>query len=484
VGDGALTGGLAYEGLNNAGHLGTDLVIVLNDNSMSISPNVGSVSTYLTRLRSDPAFSRMKRDIEVALRRIPVVGDTMAETAERLKDSLKYALTQGALFEELGVRYFGPLDGHDIQTLRAVLERARLMRGPVLLHVVTKKGHGYGPAEADPGKFHGTGSFDPKTGKGVSKGGAGRPSWSQAFARALSALAAEDPSIVAITAAMADGTGLVEYQERFPNRFFDVGIAEAHAVTFAAGLATQGMKPVCAIYSTFLQRAYDQIIHDVAVQGLHVVFCLDRAGLVGEDGATHNGLYDLAYLRAVPGMTIAAPRDEADLRRMLAGALGLAGPMAIRYPRGPVPEPIPGPGAAFGEAEVLRTGPHATLVAVGSMVEVALEAADLLGQEGVRVGVVDARFVKPLDERRIGQVLRESAAVVTIEEGTEVGGFGEAVLHLANQLAVRTPVLVIAVPDRLFEHGTRAECLQEAGLTPAQVAARVGEWLAVRRYAS
>ena len=469
IGDGALTGGLVYEGLNNAGQLGADLVIVLNDNSMSISPNVGAVSTYLTRMRTTPAVLRFKHDVESALRAIPVVGKGAAEAAERMKDSVKHLFVPGQIFEELGVRYLGPIDGHDVGMLREVLRRAQEMGGPVLVHAVTEKGHGYEPAAKDSNKWHSTAPFEVETGlgKGTKKSG---QSWSDAFGEIAADLGSEDARVVAVTAAMADGTGLRHFRDRHPGRFFDVGIAEAHAVTFSAGMATQGLRPLCAIYSTFLQRAYDQLIHDVGIQRLPVVFCLDRAGLVGEDGATHQGLYDLAYLRAIPGYTVAAPRDEQELEAMLRLALTVDGPFAVRYPRGN----CPGVGRArkqirLGEGEWLRSGTHAAVLAVGTMVQVALDAAKILDARGISLAVGDARFVKPLDERMVRRAA-EFPVVATIEEGTEAGGFGDAVLGRLAAAGYRGRYVRFAVADRYIEHMTRPEQLEECGLTAPQIA--------------
>ena len=469
VGDGALTGGLAYEGLNNAGQIGANLIIVLNDNSMSISPNVGAVSTYLTRIRTTPAVLRFKHDVESALRAIPVVGKGAAEAAERMKDSVKHLFVPGQIFEELGVRYLGPIDGHDVAMLRSVLRRAQEMGGPVLVHAVTEKGHGYEPAAKDANKWHSTAPFEVETGIGKAAK-RNSLSWSDVFGEIVADLGREDGRVVAVTAAMADGTGLRHFRDAHPNRFFDVGIAEAHAVTFAAGLATQGVRPLCAIYSTFLQRAYDQLIHDVGIQRLPVVFCMDRAGLVGEDGATHQGLYDMAYLRAIPGYTVAAPRDEQELEAMLRLALTLDGPFAVRYPRGNCPGVGRGPKEIrLGEGEWLRAGSHGAVLAVGTMVQVALDAAQILDARGISLAVGDARFIKPLDLRMVARAA-EFPVVATIEEGTESGGFGDAVLAQLALGRYRGRFLRFAVPDRYIEHMTRAEQLEECGLTAPQVA--------------
>ncbi len=469
VGDGALTGGLAYEGLNNAGQIGTDLIIVLNDNSMSISPNVGAVSTYLTKIRTTPAVRRFKHDVESALRLIPVVGKGAAEAAERMKDSVKHLFVPGEIFEELGVRYLGPIDGHDVAMLRSVLKRAVEMGGPVLVHAITEKGHGYEPAAKDANKWHSTAPFEVETGLGKAAKKSG-VSWSDTFGEIAADLGREDERVVAVTAAMADGTGLRHFRDAHPSRFFDVGIAEAHAVTFSAGLATQGMRPLCAIYSTFLQRAYDQLIHDVGIQRLPVVFCLDRAGLVGEDGATHQGLYDMAYLRAIPGYSVAAPRDEQELEAMLHLALTLDGPFAVRYPRGNCPGVGRQPKEIrLGEGEWLRAGTHGAILAVGTMVQVAMDAAKILDARGISLAVGDARFIKPLDVRMVRRAA-EFPVVATIEEGTEAGGFGDAVLGQLVKDGYRGRYQRFAVPDRYIEHMSRPEQLEECGLTAPQVA--------------
>lgn len=484
VGDGALTGGLAYEALNNAGHLKTKLLVILNDNSMSISPNVGSMSTYLASLRSAPAFSRFKRDLEVVMKHIPVVGGPALGAAERLKEGIKYMLVPGAFFEELGVKYLGPFDGHDTENMIRILERARRMEGPVLVHAVTQKGRGYAPAESNPGKWHGASPFDPVTGKGTGKTGPAK--WQDAFGEIMVTLGEQDRRLCAITAAMSDGTGLNAFAKAYPDRFFDVGIAEAYAVTFAAGLAAGGMRPVAAIYSTFLQRAYDQIIHDVAIQRLPVIFAMDRAGLVGEDGATHQGLFDIAYLRCIPGMTVAVPRDRENLGLLLEAALESGGPVALRYPRGGALSLVGGRTKDFrwGQGEVLQHGSDGAVLAVGPMVDTALQAADILMTRGVNLTVVDARFVKPLDRRLVGDILASYRHVFTVEEGVRSGGFGEGVLALAEETGYRGRIEIFGVKDAFIEHGTRQENLEEAALTPSALADAIEERLGEGRHAS
>ncbi|HHW40702.1 MAG TPA: 1-deoxy-D-xylulose-5-phosphate synthase [Syntrophomonadaceae bacterium] len=454
IGDGALTGGMAYEALNHAGQLGTRLIVVLNDNEMSITKNVGAMAGYLSRLRTDPLYHRSKEEIEEILRRIPNIGPRMVKAVERFKDSIKYLLVSGIIFEELGFTYLGPIDGHNIKLLHQVFERAKMLSGPVLIHVYTKKGKGYTPAEKNPDKFHGIGPFDLKTGVPYSKGPA--PTYTQVFGECICRLAEKNPRLVAITAAMTDGTGLSNFARKFPKRFFDVGIAEQHAVTLAAGLARGGYQPVVVIYSTFLQRAYDQIVHDVALQGLPVVFALDRAGIVGEDGETHQGLFDLSYLRSIPGMIIMTPKDQNELAVMLANALDYKRPTAIRYPRGNgnnlvfeyKPESI-----TPGQGEVLREGKDLAIFGVGPLVYAALEAAEQLEKDNCSVAVINCRFVKPLDEDLILKWAEKTGRVLTLEENVLAGGFGSAVLEFLTERGFRGEVARIGIPDCFVEHG-------------------------------
>ena len=480
LGDGALTGGEAFEGLNNAGDLGRNLIVVLNDNGRSIDKNVGAMSEYLSALRIAPQYNRAKKDVEHLLKSIPRIGGKVYKTASAIKDGVRTALVPGAPFEEMGFRYIGPIDGHNLELLTEVFSQVRQMTGPILVHVHTKKGKGYLPAEEAPEKFHGIGKFDAATGECPKKEGA--PSYTSVFSDALIELAKTDEDIVAITAAMPSGTGLKAFGKAYPERFFDVGIAEEHAVTFAAGLAAAGKKPVVALYSTFAQRAYDQILHDVCLQKLPVVFALDRAGLVGQDGPTHHGVFDYSYLRHLPGMTVMAPKNEAELRDMLKTALALGGPVAVRYPRGAavgvkIPEAMTM--LPLGKAEVLRNKGSIALLAIGSMVQAAEKAADLLAEEGIAVRVVNMRFVKPLDTELLLSLARdpEIRGLVTLEENMLAGGFGSAVLEALSDAGVLLPVRRFGIGDTFVEQGTREELLELCGLTAPQVAEGVRTFL-------
>lgn len=476
VGDGALTGGLSFEGINQAGHLKTNrFIIVLNDNEMSISKNVGALSRYLTKITTQKLYLQLEADVWELLGKIPSVGGKAKTLARRIKESIKNLVVPNILFEELGFRYFGPLDGHNVPELIETFGQLKQVPGPVLVHVVTKKGKGYSFAEKDAERFHGVGSFYKTTGnkKTNSKG----PTYSAIFGDKLIELAERDEMLVAVTAAMKEGTGLARFGELYPGRLFDVGIAEQHAVTFSAGLARAGMKPFVAIYSTFLQRSYDQIIHDVALQRLPVRFILDRAGLVGEDGPTHHGAFDLSYLRIVPGMVMMTPADGEELERMLELALGYdAGPIALRFPRGIVPDrklsPDPDP-IEIGKGRLLRGGADAALVAVGTMVWTALEAAEIVAAKGLEVSVVNARFVKPIDRDLILSVASENKPVVTLEENALHGGFGEAVTELLDEAGLGNRIVRVGLPDRFIPHGKREELLAECGLDPEHVAERV-----------
>ncbi len=457
IGDGGLTAGMAFEALNHAGHLKQrNLVVVLNDNEMSISPNVGALSSYLSRKLSAPMVRRMKGWAKEFLTTLP--GD-MLHWAQKAEESLKVFFSPGLLFEALNFKYVGPIQGHRMDVVLETFENVKAMLaagdGPILVHALTNKGHGYEPAARDPFKYHGVSAFDVESGK-FHPSKPGPPKYQNVFADTLIRLAQDDERIVGITAAMADGTGLDRFKKVFPGRFYDVGIAEQHAVTFAAGLAAEGMKPVAAIYSTFLQRAYDQVVHDVCIQNLDVTFAMDRAGIVGADGATHQGFYDIAYLRTLPNVVVMAPKDENELQHLLRTAIEYPGPAAMRYPRGSgagVPLDPDIKAIPLGESELLRDGDDALIVALGSMVHPALEAAAELAAEGVSAAVLNARFVKPLDAGRISSLAERCGAVVTVEEHSAAGGFGGAVLEELARAGVAVPVRCLAVPDRLIEHG-------------------------------
>lgn len=479
IGDGALTGGESFEALNNAGDLGTKLIVILNDNEMSIDANVGAMSEYLSRIRIAPQYARAKRDMGSLLMSIPHIGDKVYKTASHLKDGVRSVLVPGSLFEEMGFHYIGPIDGHNIALLEEVLASAKEMEGPVLIHIHTVKGKGYKPAEQAPEKFHGVGCFDPSTGKSAKKAGCA-PSYTSVFSKALIDLAKDRPDILAITAAMPSGTGLKAFGQAYPKRFFDVGIAEEHAMTLAAGMAAAGMHPVIALYSTFAQRAYDQLIHDVCLQNLPVTLCLDRAGLVGEDGPTHHGVFDLSYLRQMPNMCVMAPKDEEELRHMLATAIAIEGPAAVRYPRGVglgVPltdslETLP-----VGKAEVLQEEGDIAFLAVGTMVEKAKEAAAILKEEGIEAAVVNMRFIKPLDTELLGEMARTKKLLITAEENVLAGGFGSAVAEYLADHGIEVPLLRFGIPDRFIEQGTRRELLSLCGLQPDEMAERIRERL-------
>jgi 1-deoxy-D-xylulose-5-phosphate synthase len=473
IGDGSLTSGMAYEALNNAGSTERDLIVILNDNEMSIAPNVGAMNTYLTKIRSNPLYNRVRDEIKGLIHRLP---EPMEQLAVRLDDSLKNMFVPGMLFEDLGVRYVGPIDGHDMNVLVDTLQNVREMQGPRVIHVITQKGKGYAQAEQDPVVWHGASPFDKISGQMAKKSG-GLPAYTAAFGKGLVELGATVPEVVVITAAMPDGTGTSAFAEAYPDRFFDVGIAEGHGVTFATGLATEGVKPVAAIYSTFLQRAYDSIIHDAALQKLPVVFAMDRAGLVGNDGPTHMGLYDIAYLLAIPNVVVTAPKDGAEMLALLRlGVSHEGGPFTLRYPRDSVPAEVPPladiPELPFGTWETLRRGGDIAFLATGTMVLPALEAAELLHGDGIEASVVNCRFLKPMDEATLEWALAAHTAVVTLEEGTVVNGFGATIAARAADRATddRPRVRVLGVPDRLVDHATRAQQLEEVGLTPAGIA--------------
>ncbi|MDX8411340.1 MAG: 1-deoxy-D-xylulose-5-phosphate synthase [Mariprofundaceae bacterium] len=462
IGDGALTGGMAFEALNHAGANRNRLLVILNDNEMSIAPNVGAMSAYLARIISGKAYSSVRETAQRVLEKVPAAFDV----AKKLEEHVKGMITPGTLFEELGFRYIGPIDGHNFDHLLPTLSNCKNLDGPVLLHVVTKKGLGFAPAEEDPETWHGLGPYRPETGEPIKDKGL-PPAYTQVFADTLADLADHDERIVAITAAMPGGTGLSRFAKRHPDRCFDVGIAEQHAVTFAGGLATEGLRPVIAIYSTFLQRAYDQIIHDICLQNLPVMFCMDRAGIVGADGATHAGSFDIAYLRCLPNMTVMAPKDEAELRHMLATALTLDGPSAIRYPRGTglgvdMTEPA---ALAIGKAEVLSEGDAGLVVAIGTRVhDAAMAIEKLFDAEGQRYGLLNLRFIKPLDENAIIKYLNPGKPLVVVEEGCRMGGIGERIATLALKHGWQGEFIHLGMPDEFPEHGTQGEILRDLQL--------------------
>ena len=482
IGDGALTGGMAFEALNHAGQLKKNLLVVLNDNEMSIDKNVGALSESLSKIRLKPQYHRAKKEFEDFVRNLPFrdVGEKILLAANSVKAGVTAAVFPGAIFEALGFNYIGPIDGHDLRGMKDIFSRVGVIDAPVLIHVRTTKGKGYAPAENSPEKFHGVGKFDKATGKVLKK--PSPPSYTEIFSQAVIDCAARDEKIVAITAAMPSGTGLKKFSEKFPRRFFDVGIAEEHAVTLAAGMAAGGLKPVVAIYSTFMQRAYDQILHDICLQNLPVLLCLDRGGLVGEDGATHHGAFDLAYLRTIPNMNILAPKDENELRQMIFAALDKNFPVAIRYPRGAglgvkiesEPQEI-----SWGKAEVVEQGKSAevTIFAVGTMVKTCVDAAKILREKKIFVDVINARFVKPIDTELMKKSARATKLLVTCEEGTLAGGFGSAVAEFLADEKISTPLLRLGIADKFVEQGTRAELLNLCGLTPQKIAQRIHERL-------
>jgi 1-deoxy-D-xylulose-5-phosphate synthase len=480
IGDGAMTAGLAYEAMNNAGVLKKNLIVILNDNNMSISPNVWAVSKYFTELIASSHYNKLKSFVWDLTGQLDSVGDRIRKLAARVEGGVKAIITPGMLFEALGFRYFGPVNGHNIQKLIRILSEIKNLNGPILLHVITQKGKGYKPAEEDEQKLHGVTPFDKVTGKMYKSDKPQPPSYTKVFGEAVVQLARQNSKIVGITAAMPEGTGLNILKKEIPERFFDVGIAEQHAVIFSAGLATEGYIPICAIYSTFLQRAFDQIIHDVALQHLHVVFALDRAGLVGADGPTHHGAFDLSYLRLIPNMVIMAPKDESELRDMLYTAtIYNKGPVAIRYPRGngvgvPLKENFDL--IEIGKAEILREGNDIAILAVGSMVYPSLKASEKLSSYGIDAMVVNMRFVKPLDEELLDYVFERFDKVVTVEENTIIGGFGSAVLEYAVMRGVKNvKFLIHGIPDEFIEHGTQNELWRMLKLDPDGIVERIIE---------
>jgi 1-deoxy-D-xylulose-5-phosphate synthase len=467
IGDGAMTAGLALEGLNNAGDLKKDLIVILNDNEMSISPNVGALSAYLNRILTGERFRKFKKDTRSFLENIPKVGDKAAKLAQKTEEVLKGILLPGQLFEELGFNYVGPIDGHNIELLAATLKRVKNSDSPVLIHVITEKGRGFSHAENNPSIFHGVGPFTIETGVPVHRT---LPTYSEIFGDAMIELAGKDDKIIAVSAAMKEGTGLEHFARIYPERFYDVGIAEQHAVTFAAGMATQGLKPVVAVYSTFLQRAYDQIVHDVCLQNLPVVFAVDRGGIVGDDGPTHNGLFDLSYLRHIPNLTVMSPMDSVEFRDMLSLAVSLKGPVAVRYPRGIVETESSRffhAGANFksGEAALLRDGKDVALLALGNTVYPSMAAAERLSHENIEAAVINVRFVKPLDRTLIASIASSVPRIITIEENVLQGGLGSAVLEFLNTAGFYSArVRRLGVPDIFVEQGSQAELRKIYGI--------------------
>lgn len=480
IGDGALTGGMALEALNHIGHEKKKLTVILNDNEMSIAPNVGALHNYLSKIRSDKHYRWAKEEVEHLLKKIPAIGGTLAKTAEKLKDSLKYLVMSGIWFEELGLTYIGPVDGHNLPLLLETLKQADKVDGPVLVHVVTRKGKGYTPAEQDSHAWHGASPYKIESGQMIKA--VGNPMYTEVFGSTLIELAERDKRVVAVTPAMPGGSGLMPFAAKFPARMIDVGIAEQHAATLCGGLAVEGMKPVFAVYSTFMQRAYDQIVHDICRMNLNVAFAIDRAGFVGADGETHHGVYDIAFMRSIPNMVLMMPKDENELRHMMYTALKYDdGPIAYRYPR------MNGVGVPLdkklreipiGTWETVRSGDAAAILAVGPMVQVALEAADSLAKEGWNVRVVNARFIKPLDEAMLQQLGEARMPIVTIEEGALLGGFGAAVLeYYARESVDGLHVRTMGIPDYFVEHGSVKEQRKEVGLTAENLAAQVTELL-------
>ncbi len=466
IGDGSMTGGMAFEALNHLGQLQTDLIIVLNDNEMSISKNVGALSRYLNRLRLNPRLRKLKTEVEELIQKIPRVGQATVRYLEKLEDSFKYLVIPGMLFEELGISYLGPINGHDITELTRTFKNASELHGPVLVHVLTTKGKGFGLAETNPQRFHGTGPFNLITGEKAEDNNS--LSYTDVFGRTIIDLAKKDQRIIAITAAMTDGTGLSGFSKQFPERFFDVGIAEEHAVTMAAGLAKKGFRPVVAIYSTFLQRAYDQIIHDVCLQNLPVLFMLDRAGLVGPDGPTHHGVFDLSFLRQIPNMTIMAPKDECELRDMMFTALQSEGPIAIRYPKRDGLNMVENENYNYlpvGKGEIIISGQSVAVIAVGAMVRNALLAAAKLQQSGINCSVINARYVKPLDQDLILNTALNHSNIIIVEENILAGGFGSSVLEFLNHRRIKNVNLkLLGVPDQFVPHGATDILLHQCGL--------------------
>lgn len=464
IGDGSLTGGMAYEALNNASQIHKNFIIVLNDNNMSISENVGGMSTYLANFRTADAYRDLKANVMKSLQKMPVCGDKLIESIRNTKSSIKQLLVPGMLFEEMGIITLGPVDGSNLKELVKIFHEAKRVNGPVLVHVMTKKGAGYEPAEKNPARFHGAEPFCIETGKPLKK--KEKATYTDVVSTVMCQLAEKDPKLVAITAAMADGTGLAKFAKEYPNRFYDVGIAEQHATTFAAGLAKAGLKPVFAVYSSFLQRAYDQVLHDVCIQNLPVVFAIDRAGLVGSDGETHQGIFDISYLSSIPNMTVMAPKNKWELADMLQFATNFETPIAVRYPRGTAydglkehREPI-----EFGKSETIEAGKEIALMALGSMVETAQEVAELLEKQGIKTTVINARFAVPFDKQCVDRLVFNHKLLVTMEENVMSGGFGEHIATYVSTNDLDLKVQIVAIPDAYVEHGNVSRLKEDIGI--------------------
>ena len=472
IGDGSLTGGMVYEALNNAAALKSNYIIVLNDNNMSISENVGGMRDHLSKLRTSTGYRGFKEGLQSSLEKIPVVGNKMVSGLRKMKSSLKHLMIPGMMFEELGVLYIGPIDGHNVEEMVRVLKRAALYQGPVLVHVLTEKGRGFDPAVRHPSRFHGADPFDKEKGLPLKST---NPSYTDIFSTVMRKMGDRDEKVVAITAAMMDGTGLKRFHNMFPERFFDVGIAEEHAVTFAAALATQGLKPVVALYSSFLQRAYDQVLHDVCVQNLHVVFAIDRAGLVGKDGVTHQGVFDISFLSSMPNMVIMAPKNKYELSDMMKFAVDYNGPIALRYPRGEANiryEEFRAP-VQLGKAEPMIEEGEVLLFAIGSMVDTAMEARNILKDFGIEVAVCNARFAKPLDTEYLKQASKRYKTIVTLEENAKIGGFGEHVLACLHEMDYEGHCEIVGIPDKFIQHGAVDVLKEKLGIDAKGVAQRV-----------
>ncbi len=473
IGDGSLTGGMAYEALNNVSRLKSNMIIVLNDNKMSISESVGGLSKHLTELRTRESYLDFKKDLEKKLRQIPQVGGSVFRGMKKYKDHIRTLLTGGGMFQDMGIKYIGPIDGHDVKQMVRVFSAMKMLDEPVIVHVLTNKGQGFVPAEEDPSAFHGVGKFDAVTGEIIS---GSKPSYTSVFSRKIVSMAREHKDITAITAAMPDGTGLTQFAKKFPDRFYDVGIAEQHAVTFSAGLAVGGMKPFVAVYSSFLQRAFDQVIHDVCLQDLPIVFCIDRAGLVGADGETHQGIFDLSFMSMIPHMTVCAPKNDTELRDMLDFAYDFKTPIAIRYPRGEAYDGLQDKRSPieYGKSEIICKGSRVALLAVGSMVKTAVETRDLLLKQGIDSSIVNMRFVKPLDTKALEWAARDHDLVVTMEENVLAGGFGEhAADYYEENFDRHIRILQVGIDDRFIPHGNADQLKSIFGLDAETTAQRI-----------